>query len=108
MVVLGCTELPLLFPQTREFDADGVTIALLDPTMLLAAACVRHAQAVRTMGTAAMGCRQSARHRSRPSDVTPYAASNSGTWRISGTSTSPLSVIRICGITESGIRLKPM
>ena len=47
VVVLGCTELPLLFPQTTEFDAGGSMIALLDPTMLLAAACVRHAQAAR-------------------------------------------------------------
>ncbi|KAB1073081.1 aspartate/glutamate racemase family protein [Methylobacterium planeticum] len=47
VVVLGCTELPLLFPQAADFDADGATIALLDPTMLLAAACVRHAQAAR-------------------------------------------------------------
>lgn len=47
VVVLGCTELPLLFPQARAFDAGGATVALLDPTMLLAAACVRHAQAAR-------------------------------------------------------------
>lgn len=47
VVVLGCTELPLLFPQTDAFDAGGSIIALLDPTMLLAAACVRHAQAAR-------------------------------------------------------------
>ena len=53
VVVLGCTELPLLFPQTSEFDADGSTIALLDPTMLLAAACVRHAQAARTPASSA-------------------------------------------------------
>jgi hypothetical protein len=37
-----------LFPQSSEFDADGMVIAVLDPTMLLAAACVRHAQAART------------------------------------------------------------
>ena len=48
VVVLGCTELPLLFPQTQEFDASGMRVALLDPTMLLAAACVRHAQAARS------------------------------------------------------------
>jgi aspartate racemase len=46
VVVLGCTELPLLFPQTEQFDSGGKTIALLDPT-LLAAACVRHAHAAR-------------------------------------------------------------
>jgi aspartate racemase len=32
VVVLGCTDLPLLFPQ-------------MDPTLLLASACVRHARA---------------------------------------------------------------
>lgn len=53
VVVLGCTELPLLFPQTRDFDAGGMMIALLDPTMLLAAACVRHAQAARVPATSA-------------------------------------------------------
>ncbi|CAN5396915.1 hypothetical protein BH11PSE4_BH11PSE4_07510 [soil metagenome] len=47
VVVLGCTELPLLFPQTEQFAAAGKTIALLDPTLLLASACVRHAQAAR-------------------------------------------------------------
>jgi aspartate racemase len=47
VVVLGCTELPLLFPQTENFNAGGQTVALLDPTLLLASACVRHAQAVR-------------------------------------------------------------
>jgi aspartate racemase len=45
VIVLGCTELPLLFPQSSDFDADGAAVALLDPTMLLAAACVRHARA---------------------------------------------------------------
>jgi len=34
--------------------------------------------------------------------------SNSGTSVIAGTSTRPLSVMRISGMTESGIRLKPM
>ena len=53
VVVLGCTELPLLFPQTRDVDANGASVALLDPTMLLAAACVRHAQAARRSATAA-------------------------------------------------------
>jgi aspartate racemase len=53
VVVLGCTELPLLFPQTRDFHVGGTTIALLDPTMLLAAACVRHAQAARAPATLA-------------------------------------------------------
>jgi aspartate racemase len=45
VILLGCTELPLLFPQTEPFDAGGHTVALLDPTLLLASACVRHARA---------------------------------------------------------------
>jgi aspartate racemase len=45
VILLGCTELPLLFPQTENFDAAGRTVALLDPTLLLASACVRHAHA---------------------------------------------------------------
>ncbi len=45
VAVLGCTELPLLFPQSTDFDARETTVALVDPTMLLAAACVRHAVA---------------------------------------------------------------
>jgi aspartate racemase len=53
VVVLGCTELPMLFLQTNDFDARGTMIALLDPTMLLAAACVRHAQAARPPATLA-------------------------------------------------------
>ncbi|MFC6776167.1 helix-turn-helix transcriptional regulator [Methylobacterium gregans] len=38
----------------------------------------------------------------------PQAGSNSGTRSISGTRTMPRSVMRIRGITASGIRLKPM
>lgn len=45
VIVLGCTELPLLFPQTETFDAAGQIVVLLDPTLLLASACVRHARA---------------------------------------------------------------
>ena len=37
-----------------------------------------------------------------------HAGSNSGTCFIAGTSTRPLSVMRISGMTESGIRLKPI
>jgi aspartate/glutamate racemase len=48
LILLGCTELPLLFPQTENFDAAGQTVALLDPTLLLASACVRHAPAAST------------------------------------------------------------
>ncbi len=47
VILLGCTELPLLFPQTEQFDAAGQMVVLLDPTLLLASACVRHARAAR-------------------------------------------------------------
>jgi aspartate racemase len=47
VILLGCTELPLLFPQTERFEAAGSMVALLDPTLLLASACVRHARAAR-------------------------------------------------------------
>jgi aspartate racemase len=45
VILLGCTELPLLFPQTESFGAADHVVALLDPTLLLASACVRHARA---------------------------------------------------------------
>ena len=51
VILLGCTELPLLFPQTESFEAAGHAVALLDPTLLLAAACVRHARAGRHEGS---------------------------------------------------------
>jgi aspartate racemase len=44
VALLGCTELPLILPQDEHFALAGLPIALLDPTMLLAAACVRHAR----------------------------------------------------------------
>lgn len=44
------------------------------------------------------------RHARRPT----LAHSNSGVSSICGTSTRPLSVMRISGITDSGIRLKPI
>tara|TARA_R110002073_G_scaffold332410_1_gene518232 strand:+ start:22038 stop:23477 length:1440 start_codon:yes stop_codon:yes gene_type:complete len=47
VILLGCTELPLVFPQMEAYDAAGHTVALLDPTLLLASACVRHARAAR-------------------------------------------------------------
>jgi aspartate racemase len=45
VAILGCTELPLILPQDEHFALDDREISLLDPTMLLAAACVRHARA---------------------------------------------------------------
>lgn len=44
--VLGCTELPLIFAQTDGFDTGmGATVALVDPTDVLAKRCVQLAQA---------------------------------------------------------------
>jgi len=48
VAILGCTELPLILPQDEHFSVDNREIALLDPTLLLAAACVRHARAAAT------------------------------------------------------------
>lgn len=45
VVILGCTELPLVFPDTKIFNTAGRIVSCLDPTSLLAAACVRHARA---------------------------------------------------------------
>ncbi len=46
VAILGCTELPLILPQDENFAIAGHAISLLDPTMLLAEACVRHARLV--------------------------------------------------------------
>lgn len=40
VIVLGCTELPLLFAQADKFEVGGKTVALLDPTEILARKCV--------------------------------------------------------------------
>lgn len=40
IVILGCTELPLILPQDPCFPAGGRSIALLDPTEILARRCV--------------------------------------------------------------------
>jgi aspartate racemase len=50
VAILGCTELPLILQQDEHFAVDGRSIALLDPTMLLAAACVRQARAAQGPG----------------------------------------------------------
>lgn len=41
VVILGCTELPLLIAQHDAFPVAGRTVALLDPTEILAQTCVR-------------------------------------------------------------------
>ena len=45
LVILGCTELPLLIGQSIDFQVAGCSIAVLDPTDLLARRCIRLAQA---------------------------------------------------------------
>lgn len=42
--ILGCTELPLIFAQTEDFHIGEDTVALVDPTDVLAQRCVRLAQ----------------------------------------------------------------
>jgi aspartate racemase len=46
VIILGCTELPLLLARNDAFPVDGKTVAVLDPTDILARKCVslgRHA-----------------------------------------------------------------
>jgi len=40
VVILGCTELPLVLPEHPAFDVAGRTVVLLDPTAILARRCV--------------------------------------------------------------------
>jgi len=40
VIVLGCTELPLVIAQHDAFEISGRTVALLDPTEILARKCV--------------------------------------------------------------------
>ncbi len=43
-VILGCTELPLLMASAEKYPVAGRTIALVDPTELLAKRCIQLAQ----------------------------------------------------------------
>lgn len=45
VIILGCTELPLLLPQTDFVAANGTSIRLVDPTDVLARRCVAYATA---------------------------------------------------------------
>ena len=45
VVILGCTELPLLLPGAQWVSARGRTITLVDPTDILAKRCVAYAMA---------------------------------------------------------------
>ena len=40
VVILGCTELPLILPDADEFVVAGKSVALIDPTDTLARKCV--------------------------------------------------------------------
>jgi len=40
IVILGCTELPLILPQVEDFPVAGRSIVILDPTEILARKCV--------------------------------------------------------------------
>jgi aspartate racemase len=40
VVILGCTELPLVLPEHPAFDVAGRSVVLLDPTAILARRCV--------------------------------------------------------------------
>ncbi|WP_070888167.1 amino acid racemase [Pseudomonas sp. D1-3] len=40
VLILGCTELPLIIPQSDDFDVAGISVAFVDPTNVLAQRCV--------------------------------------------------------------------
>lgn len=44
ILILGCTELPLLMQQNPAYPMDGKTIAIVDPTEILAKTCIRLAR----------------------------------------------------------------
>jgi len=46
VIVLGCTELPLLIAQNEKFDVGGKQVPVLDPTEILARKCVALASPV--------------------------------------------------------------
>lgn len=45
VLILGCTELPLILPQADDYLIDTTRVALIDPTNVLAQRCVALAQA---------------------------------------------------------------
>jgi aspartate racemase len=45
VIILGCTELPLLFPQTDFTGRNGARVRPIDPTDVLARQCVAYASA---------------------------------------------------------------
>lgn len=44
ILILGCTELPLLLQQTEHYEIGGRSVALIDPTEVLAQRCVQLAK----------------------------------------------------------------
>jgi aspartate racemase len=53
VIILGCTELPLLIARHDAFPVAGRTVALLDPTEILAQKCVRLASRAAAAGSEA-------------------------------------------------------
>ncbi|MGA9918664.1 aspartate/glutamate racemase family protein [Paraburkholderia sp.] len=51
VVILGCTELPLLLPQASFTSHNGRVMRLVDPTEILAKRCVAYARREATVGT---------------------------------------------------------
>jgi aspartate racemase len=45
VIILGCTELPLLFPLTDFTRRNGARVRLIDPTDVLARQCVAYVSA---------------------------------------------------------------
>jgi aspartate racemase len=45
VIILGCTELPLLFAHREFTSGSGQLVTLVDPTEILAQRCVSHAMA---------------------------------------------------------------
>ncbi len=45
VLILGCTELPLIFHETDDFEVAGKKVAIVDPTATLARKCVKLAEA---------------------------------------------------------------
>jgi len=52
VVVLGCTELPLLLPNSEYSGVCGTRVKLVDPTEVLARQCVAYALSARAVGEA--------------------------------------------------------
>jgi aspartate racemase len=53
VIILGCTELPLLFTRSELITASGQKVTLVDPTEILAVRCVSHAMARNLHGAGA-------------------------------------------------------